>query len=221
MQAVSGKAVKKEQTVVKEEQQKTELFTVELGASPPQAQRFAHGRVLEKAPLQKGLDGFLMATFADGTQKAFDVPNLVLETLVKKRAEATEAPVDGAVPKSMKARAKAKGKGKKAKKKKALKGTGGKTKAAAPPAPPAVAAAAPVPSPVGSRYGIMYYKNNNAIGIRAKTGLKNQVLAFGGMGCTKGEVALKAVGRTVANMLDNGISTSDAKAEGQRLANEE
>ena len=68
------------------------------------------------------------------------------------------------------------------------------------PAPVAVAEvaapAAVVAAPEGEErdYAIMYYSKSNTIGIRAKLGLKNQVLCFGKTSCTKSKAQMKAVG---------------------------
>ena len=41
------------------------------------------------------------------------------------------------------------------------------------------------------KYGVMYYKNNNSIGLRRKFGNKGQCFSFGGAKCRLDEAALR------------------------------
>ena len=63
----------------------------------------------------------------------------------------------------------------------------------------------------------MWYKKLKCIGIRAKTGKKNQVTSFGGKSVEKGKVEMKSIGYQVCQMLEAGSSVAEAKKEGERL----
>ena len=63
----------------------------------------------------------------------------------------------------------------------------------------------------------MWYKKQKCIGIRAKTGLKNQVLGVGGKSIEKTKVEMKSIGLHVCQMLEEGSSTFQAKKDGERL----
>ena len=65
----------------------------------------------------------------------------------------------------------------------------------------------------------MWYKKTKCIGIRAKTGQKNQVTSFGGKSIQKDKDAMKEIGYQVCKLLDEGRSLADAKMEGVRLMN--
>jgi hypothetical protein len=54
----------------------------------------------------------------------------------------------------------------------------------------------------GSRYGIMYYKNSNAIGVRQKFGEKRQILSFGGKKSNLSESSLRSWGDSVVMKLE-------------------
>ena len=60
-------------------------------------------------------------------------------------------------------------------------------------------------------YSVMWYKNSKCIGIRAKTGQKNQVTSFGGNAVEKSPVEIKNIGYHVCTMLEQGSSLDDAK----------
>ena len=175
------------------------VVTSVLEAKPPKAIVFLGGEVEEEAPLEKGDDGFLVAKFPSGLEHSFsNLPNLVLGLLGKK-------PTKGAA------------KVKEPKKKPAA----AQKKPAAVPAAPPVMGAHAAPPVVGAEekdYGIMYYKRNSTIGIRAKFGACNQVLGFGGVRCKLTKAAMKKIGEEVVKMLHNGFSYEDAKAEGQKRA---
>ena len=63
----------------------------------------------------------------------------------------------------------------------------------------------------------MWYKNQKCIGIRAKTGKKNQVCSFGGMWIEKDKVEMKSIGYQVCQMLETGSSLVEAKKEAERM----
>lgn len=179
------------------------VITSVLGAQPPKAIVFLGGEVEEEAPLERGDEGFLVAKFPSGLEHGFpNLPNLVLGLLGKK-------PTKGAA------------RVKKLKKKVKKKPAAAQKKPAAVPAAPPVMGAHAAPPVVGAEekdYSIMYYKNNSTIGIRAKFGACNQVLGFGGVRCKLTKEAMKNIGEEVVQMLHNGFSYEDAKAEGQKRA---
>ena len=63
----------------------------------------------------------------------------------------------------------------------------------------------------------MWYKNQKCIGIRAKTGKKNQVLSFGSKALEKSKVEMKCIGYQVCQMLETGSSLVEAKKEAERM----
>ena len=63
----------------------------------------------------------------------------------------------------------------------------------------------------------MWYKYQKRIGIRAKTGQKNQVTSLRGRSVEKSKVQMKRIGYHVCKMLETGSSLADAKKEGERL----
>ena len=176
------------------------IFTPNMSAIPPSMIHYAEGVVKEEVPLQKGPQGFLVATFADGTTKTSELPNMCLDTQLANNSTA-QAKAQG----KGKAKAKAKGKAKaKAKGKANGKGKGKGN----------------CPRPNRSLlYSVMWYKNTKCIGIRLKTGQKNQVTSFGGKKIQKDKDAMKEIGYHVCQKLDEGMSLADAKKEGVRLMN--
>ena len=137
---------------------------------------FADGVIKERVPLIKGAEGFLVATFADGISKTTELPNMCLDTYMQQAGTAqAKAKPQG------KAKAKAKAKGKaKAKAKGKAKGKGkGKGKRE---------------DGTSLLYSVMWYKNHKCIGIRAKTGQKNQVTSFGGKAVEKSPMEMKNIG---------------------------
>ena len=64
----------------------------------------------------------------------------------------------------------------------------------------------------------MWYAKGKCIGIRAKFGMKNKVMSFGGAWCTKAVDEMKVIAKEIAADLHNGMSVPDAKAKGNRLA---
>ena len=207
------------------------MYSTELNAKPPMAVRFAGGRVQERVPLEPGNDGFLTAEFADGTQKHFELPNLVLEVALrpagwkKKKKKCKKRPCAAGVaeateckkrPAAVAAKKKPAGFEEADNAMESESATSGGEEASEPP--PARPAAALPAQEVSTWYGIMYYKSHNAIGIRAKFGKKNQVLSFGS-GSNKDKDALKAIGKKVVDLLDGGMGVAAAKKEGDRLAN--
>ena len=65
----------------------------------------------------------------------------------------------------------------------------------------------------------MWYKNQKCIGIRAKTGKKNQVTSFGGKSVQKGKEEMKSIGYHAIQIIETGSSLSEAKKEAERLMN--
>ena len=65
----------------------------------------------------------------------------------------------------------------------------------------------------------MWYKNQKCIGIRAKTGEKNQVTSFGGKSVQKGKEEMKEIGYQAIKMMEGGSSFGEAKIEAERLMN--
>ena len=68
----------------------------------------------------------------------------------------------------------------------------------------------------GSDYTVMHYgtQGNNSIGIRAKFGLKAQVLSFGSKRCTKSKAEMLVIGKELVSDLQAGMSCVDAKKKG-------
>ena len=58
------------------------IISMSLSAKPPVAERFAAGRVLDTAVLQKGPDGKVVAFF-DGVPHTFETPNMVLDKVLQ------------------------------------------------------------------------------------------------------------------------------------------
>ena len=58
---------------------------------------------------------------------------------------------------------------------------------------------------VKKRYTVMYYKNNNSVGIRQCFLAKRQIAAFGGKSCKKSREELMAVGKQVVEKLEQGL----------------
>ena len=90
----------------KESQSKADkcTYTTDLDFTPPVMIKFGAGYALEKVPLLKGCNGFLVAEFADGTKRETELPNIVLERILTP-------------PHSKRARTKAKAKSSRKKKK--------------------------------------------------------------------------------------------------------
>ena len=66
---------------------------------------------------------------------------------------------------------------------------------------------------VAKRYGVMYYKNGNCVGIRQIFYSKSQVMNFGGKHCGKIAKELRAIAAQVVRNLEEGLmSESSAKA---------
>ena len=171
------------------------IFSASMSSNPPSMVHFADGVVKERVPLMKGAEGFLVATFADGTSKTTELPNVCLDTYIENTGTAqAKAKPQG------KAKAKAKAKGKaKAKAKGKAKGKGKREDG------------------TSLLYGIHWYKKYHFIGIRSKTGKKNQVTWVGGKYVQKCKEEMKNIGYHVCKMLDEGSSLADAKKEGVRL----
>ena len=199
---------------LEDEHKEAIVYTTDLMAKPPSMSSFSEGKEGSRAPLVKGPEGFLVAHFGD-LVKTTEFPNVVLETLkLPKKVAKNKKEKLGKVAKSKKASTK---KTKKVAKKKAAKKT------------PTKAAKEEVKedeSPEkeeedkekSSLFGPMYYKNTHSIGIRAKTGKKNQVMAFGGkcaVSKTKGQ--LKEMGRKICLFLDEGRSFEEAKVSASAM----
>lgn len=202
------KLEKKAETTVEPPAASKEIFTTDLSSKPPQMVKFAAGGAQERTPLLKGHEGFLVAHFEDGTRKTTELPNIVLDTLL-------EPPTRVAKPKRRK----------KGKKKGGAKGKVKKKPAAIPPGKPAAIPAGAIPpgEDEGKEkakcrlYSVMYYKKGKCIGIRAKTGLCNQVMSFGGTAVTKDKAELKAIGAKVCLLLEEGRTVDEGKREANRL----
>ena len=211
-------------------------YTTDLEALPPQGVKFANGNVVETAPLRSGADGFVVAQFADCLQ-TFDLPNMVLLAIGKVGTHPTKAAKlkNAATKKTKKEIKKAAQKAAK----KVLKDAkilakknreDAKILAASAKAPrkkgrilqcrPKPAAASRRAAAASTGFGAMWYKKTTSIGIRLKTGLKNQIFCFGGTRCReKSQRDMWAVGLKVLALLDNVMGHEDAKIEGQKLAN--
>ena len=60
-------------------------------------------------------------------------------------------------------------------------------------------------------YTIMWYKASDTIGIRRTSGIKPQVISFGGRKCTKNEVELRAIAARCLEKLGGGSSEATVK----------
>ena len=68
-------------------------------------------------------------------------------------------------------------------------------------------------------YSVMWYKNQKCIGIRSKTGQKNQVTSFGGKSVQKSKDEMKDIGHQAIKLIEEGSSFGEAKLEAERLMN--
>ena len=66
-------------------------------------------------------------------------------------------------------------------------------------------------------WGVMWYKNNTSIGIRQKFEPFKQIFSFGGARVEKDEAAMREIGNQVVQMLREGKTEAEAKAEAIRL----
>ena len=199
--------------MAKDEHKEAMVYTTDLMAKPPSMSSFSEGKEDSRAPLVKGPDGFLVAQFGD-LVRTTEFPNVVLETLTKraglgegeKVAKKKEKP--DKVAKKKKAPTKKKKKG--AKKKEAKKTP---TKAAKDEVKEDESPEKEEDKEKSALFGPMYYKNSHFIGIRAKTGKKNQVMSFGGKSFlaskTKGQMV--EMGRKICLFLEEGRSFEEAK----------
>ena len=76
------------------------IFSASMSSNPPSMVHFADGVIKERVPLMKGAEGFLVATFADGTSKTTELPNVCLDTYIENTgtAQATAKPQGKARP---------------------------------------------------------------------------------------------------------------------------
>ena len=102
--AVDAKDEKDEKAETTAPESQPAIYNVNLETKPPSAEKFADGMVQETAPLKRGPDGMLVASFS-GVDHKFEVPNITLDRIVQ----------SGGVPGKPK-KTKAKGKGKTRKK---------------------------------------------------------------------------------------------------------
>jgi len=215
------------------------VYTTDLMAVVPSMTAFSDGKEASSAPLIKGPAGFLVAHFGNLVQST-EFPNVVLDTLARK-AGLGDGAVKVARPKGRprksenvkKTKTPTEALGKKTPTKKTptkalckktpTKALGKKT--------PTKALGKKTPtkalgkkSPEKEKqeksrlFGVMYYKNNHFIGIRAKTGQKNQVLSFGGKAATsKTKDQMVEIGRKVSLFMDEGRSTEEAKEKASTM----
>ena len=154
----------------------------------------------ETVPLEQGPEGFLVAKFSDFVHTT-ELCNLMLFAAVKAKVKPAAKKRPAAAPAVAIAPA----------------------EEASPPEPVAPAAAiAPLaedPGDGGDKddYGIMWYKKDRSIGIRAKFGAKAQIFPFGGKQCTKTEDAMREIAKQLVADLHRGVSAADAKQKGNRL----
>ena len=201
--------------MAKDEHKEAMVYTTDLMAKPPSMSSFSEGKEGSRAPLVKGPEGFLVAHFGD-LVKTTEFPNVVLETLTKRAGLGEGEKVAkkkkeklGKVAKEKKAPTK---KTKKVAKKKEAKKT--PTKAAKEEVKEDESPEKEEDKEKSALFGPMYYKNSHFIGIRAKTGKKNQVMSFGGKSFlaskTKGQMV--EMGRKICLFLEEGRSFEEAKA---------
>ena len=199
------------------------VYTTDLMTKPPSMSSFSEGKEGSRVPLVKGPAGFLVAKFGDLVQTS-EYPNVVLDTLEKK----TDAPGEGGVqvgkrrgrPPGKKTPTKALGKKTPTKalgKKKVAKKQRGSAKTPTTAAKEKKKKDEPPEQEKKEKsrlFGVMYYKNNHFIGIRAKTGDKNQVVSFGGKAAKdKTKEQMVEIGRQVCLFMDEGRSVEEAKAK--------
>jgi len=185
------------------------VYTTDVSAKPPAMVSFCGGKENERSPLVKGPAGFLVAHFDEGL-KTTELPNVVLDTL--------------ASPPKKKKEKKKKSKAKKAKKKGLAKKKGPAKKKAKKKDPPAEESGSEETTPGKTAkgkcalYGPMFYKNGHSIGIRAKTGLCNQVLSFGGKKASKKtKDQMLDIGRKACLLLEEGRSLEETKKKAEEL----
>ena len=206
------------------------VYTTDLMAVVPSMTAFSDGKEASSAPLIKGPAGFLVAHFGNLVQST-EFPNVVLDTLARK-AGLGDGAVKVARPKGRprksenvkKTKTPTEALGKKTPTKKTP------TKALCKKTPTKALGKKTPTKALGKKspekekqeksrlFGVMYYKNNHFIGIRAKTGQKNQVLSFGGKAATsKTKDQMVEIGRKVSLFMDEGRSTEEAKEKASTM----
>ena len=90
--------------------------------------------------------------------------------------------------------------------------------AEAPAAPFAAEAPAAPPAAAKDDYSVMWYKKGSQCAIRAKFGIKAQVLSFGGMRTTKTKKQMKDYAKILVADLHAGESVANTKRKGQAFA---
>jgi hypothetical protein len=154
----------------------------------------------------------LIACFSGYTHQV-ELPNLVLDTLLKKQESELKKQESEKAKPPAKGATKPKGKRKRKGKAKSKKGKAKRKPHAAEPA---------ALSPGTTKgYQVMYYKNGHAVGIRRKYAQKNQVFSFGGKKCNLDKEALTQIGHDIVEEVIGGMSYEDAKTKGQKRALED
>ena len=214
--------------MAKDKHKENVIYTTDLMTKPPSMSRFSEGKESSRVPLVRGTAGFLVAQFGDLVQTS-EFPNVVLDTLEKKN----DAPGEGGVTvgkrrgrppgkKNHDKKTPTKALGKKTptkalRKKKVAKTQRGSAKTPTTAAKNKKKEAEPPEQEKDEKsrlFGVMYYKNNHFIGIRAKTGVKNQVVSFGGKTAKdKTKEQMVEIGRKVCLFMDEGRSVEEAKAK--------
>ena len=154
----------------------------DIDASPPCLRRAKPGREGEEVGvLSAGDDGFAKATWPDGTIEATEIPNLLV--LPKTHPRALKRPASAMLkrPAAFKVLKK--------------------------PAATAGDALPALPAPdLKLEHAVLFYKNNNRIGIREKSGMKKQIFSFGGVECKLNEQELRDIGVEACKKLAGGWS---------------
>ena len=191
-------------------------------------------RISNKGPetvaLEKGQGAFLIAKFKSEEVES-ELPNLFLDLGPVTPAASKKKEKKPAKPKA-KAKTKSVGKAKASKTKKkplakkpvAADAPGGVAPPEAPaddpaPAGPNIGELEVVSAPEESEkdWSVMWYKNNTSIGIRQKFEPFKQIFSFGGARVEKSQAAMKEIGNQVVQMLKEGKTEAEAKAEAIRL----
>jgi len=164
----------------------------------------AVGDAIEKASMSTGADGFCDAKFTHETIKT-DLPNIMIFPVMKKpstkkKPAAAEMKRPAAAPKGHKRPLE-----ENVQEPEVVDEEGGETEEVEQDPVFELEQDAVLETPVAERrYGVMYYKANNKVGIRRKFDKKNQAFQFGHPNKSKEE--LEAIGEEVADLMAKGMS---------------
>ena len=171
------------------------VFTVDISTMHCQLHSTSSHDADRSEPLEPGPDGLLIARFGEIVYTT-ELSNLMLSVPPTKKRKT--APVS---------------------KKPAADTTAHLAAAEAPAAPLAAAAPAAPLAEAKDDYAILWYKNSKCCGIRAKFGIKTQVLSFGGKKSLKTEQEMRDFAQTVlVPDLHAGATIAETKQKGMDFA---